>query len=104
MRGFLSLPKTLAYPIYFAKGKTHICLSISLLYIPLKTSDPVLNCVLEQQALQTLEQLPQQNNIVEQVNLLIIDTLRLQCANIDWVAQKLHVSNRQLQKLLKSQK
>jgi AraC-like DNA-binding protein len=88
-------------PVGFSKERTQMSLPISMLFIPLKTPDPVLNRILEQQALHTLEQLPQQNDIIEQVNLLIIDALRLQCANVEWVAEKLNISSRQLQKILK---
>lgn len=97
----LSNYKTFACPIHFSKEKTRISIPVALLYIPLKNSDPVLNRILEQQALQSLEQLPQQNDIIEQINLLIIDALRLQCANIEWIAEKLNISIRQLQKILK---
>ena len=90
-------------PIRFGTEHTRVSLPISLLYIPLKQPDSVLLSILERQARQSLDLLTDHGDLIEQVHLLIINGLKQQHANIEWVAEKLNISARQLQKRLKQQ-
>lgn len=88
-------------PVHFDAEKTRVSLPLAQLYIPLKQPDHVLRTILERQAKQSLEDVPQQDDLIEQVNLLIITALKQQRANIEWIAEKMNMSVRQLQKILK---
>lgn len=88
-------------PVTFSAEKTRIALPIDVLRVPLQSNDPILLDILMKQADISLENMPEANNIIEQVNLLIIESLKQQRANIDWVASQLNMSSRQLQKILK---
>ena len=88
-------------PVQFGAEKTRVSLPRSRLSIPLKHPDPVLLAILERQARQSLKEIPDHDDLIEQVNLLIIHGLKQQRANIEWVAEKLSMSVRQLQKTLK---
>lgn len=90
-------------PVRFSSEKTCISLPIDLLYIPLSKPDPVLNQILQQQADISLENLPADNNFIERVNAVILESLKIQRAFADHVANELNMSARQLQKLLKDQ-
>ena len=88
-------------PVHFEASRTRISLPLDLLYIPLKQHDSVLFNILQKQADQSLECLPKEDDFVEKVNLLIIDALKHQHAFVEPIAEKLNMSSRQLQKILK---
>ncbi len=86
--------------VRFGCPEPRIRLGNELFAMPLKSPDLALVEVLEQHANRLLSQLPQQQEIVEQVRRAIADRLREGEPDIEQVSAKLGLSSRTLQKRL----
>lgn len=88
-------------PVRFNQAEAVIRFSNELLELPLKSPDPALIALLEQHADHLLEQLPQQNEIVEQVRKAIVRLLREGEPDIERISAQLCCSTRTLQRKLR---
>lgn len=88
-------------PVRFAEQETIVRFSTELLVMPLKSPDPELIMLLEQHADRLLAQLPQQQEIVEQVRKAIARELREGEPDIERISQQLFCSSRTLQRRLR---
>ncbi|MEH1712603.1 AraC family transcriptional regulator [Acinetobacter pittii] len=87
-------------PVLFDQPEVVVRYSNEMLHIPLKSPDATLIAILEQHADRLLAQLPQQQEIVEQVRHLITRDLHEGEPNIERISEKLHCSSRTLQRRL----
>jgi len=87
-------------PVRFEQREAVIRFPSDLLQLPLKSPDPVLISLLEQHADRLLDQLPQQEEIVEQVRKAISRTLRDGEPSIESISTQLGSSSRTLQRRL----
>lgn len=87
-------------PVRFGEPETFVRFSADLLALPLKSPDPALITLLEQHADRLLAQLPQQEEIVEQVRKAIAHALREGEPDIDLISAQLGCSTRTLQRRL----
>lgn len=96
-----ALYKKFNCPIHFQAKETKVCLPKQLLEIPLQHPDPVLFRILHQQADQNLADMPEEDAFMSHVKMWTLESIKNQRAFIDYVADKMNISPRQLQKLLK---
>ncbi|MNB90146.1 HTH-type transcriptional regulator VirS [compost metagenome] len=89
-------------PVQFERPEPVIRISLDLLSSPLKSPDAALVLILEQHAEHLLSQLPQQEDVVEQVRRAISQLLLEGEPDIEKVSVKLRCSTRTLQRRLKS--
>jgi len=89
-------------PVRFDQPEPVIRIGLDLLASPLKSPDPALILVLEQHAERLLSQLPQQEEIVEQVRKAVAQLLREGEPDIEKVSIRLCCSSRTLQRRLKT--
>ena len=87
-------------PVLFEQDETTVRFSLSLLALPLRSADPGLIAVMERQADQLLEQLPQEQAVVEQVRKATARLLREGEPDVEGVAAKLCCTSRTLQRRL----
>lgn len=97
----LDLYKIFQCPIKFEAAKTRVKLPLALFSIPLEKPDAVLFGILHQQADLSLTALPNDDNFVALVNQHILDAIPKQRAYIDFVAEQMHLTSRQLNAQLK---
>jgi len=88
-------------PVRFGEPETIVRFSTDLLALPLKSPDPALIALLEQHADRLLAQLPQQEEIVEQVRKAIARALCEGEPDIDRISAQLCCSARTLQRRLR---
>ena len=89
-------------PIKFETEKTRVALPLALLNIQLEKPDAVLFQILHRQADISLEALPEEDNFVSVVNRHILEAIPRQRAYIDYVAEQMHLTSRQLNAQLKN--
>jgi AraC-like DNA-binding protein len=87
-------------PVRFGQAEAVLRFSRKLLELPLKSPDPALASILEQHADHLLEQLPRQDEIVEQTRKAISRSLRHGEPNVERIGSELHISSRTLQRRL----
>lgn len=88
-------------PVEFGHAETVIRFSVAGLAVPLKTADPGLIEVMEQQAEKLLEQLPREDAVIEQVRKATAHLLHSGEPNIERVAASLCCAPRTVQRRLK---
>lgn len=88
-------------PIQFQAEKTRVALPLAMFNIPLEKPDAVLFDILHKQADSSLEALPAEENFVSIVHQHILEAIPKQRAYIDYVAERMHLSSRQLNAQLK---
>ena len=88
-------------PVKFQAEQAKIYLPRALLDIPLKKPDAVLFQILHQQAEHAFAEIPSEDNFMYHVKAQTLEAVKQQHAFIDYVADKMSISVRQLQKLLK---
>ena len=89
-------------PVLFSQDETIVRVALKELSIPLKTADPNMMALMEQQAEQLLQQLPREDALIEQVRRAIVGLLHDGEPDIKKVATILHTSSRTLQRRLSS--
>lgn len=89
-------------PVLFDQPETLVRVGMDLLMQPLKSADPGLIAVMERQADQLLAQLPQEEEIIEQVRKATARLLHDGEPDMEAVASKLHSSSRTVQRRLKA--
>jgi len=87
-------------PVRFGQAEAALRFSRQLLELPLKSPDPALVSLLEQHADHLLEQLPQQDEIVDQTRKAISRSLRDGEPSVERIGSELHLSSRTLQRRL----
>lgn len=88
-------------PVKFQASQPKIYIPTAILDIPLQKPDPVLFKILHQQADHALAQIPIEDEFMNHVKTMTLEAVKQQRAFIDYVADKMSMSARQLQKLLK---
>lgn len=89
-------------PVLFSQDETIVRVALKELSIPLKTADPNMMALMEQQAEQLLQQLPREDALIEQVRRATAGLLHDGEPDIKKVAAILHTSSRTLQRRLSS--
>lgn len=97
----LELYRQFKCPIQFQSEKTRVILPIALLTIPLEKPDAVLFDILHHQADLSLYALPDEDDFVAVVNQHILNAIQKQRALIDYVAEQMNLTSRQLNAQLK---
>ena len=93
-----------ACPVRFNQPKTQVVLPLSELNRPFRYSDPTLQNLLIQQAEALLEQLPHRASKIDyHIQKAILHGLQRGQFQIEHIAEQMHISVRQLQRLLQQQ-
>ncbi len=89
-------------PVSFDHQETRVSISLSLLNTPLRTADPALIAILEEQAGALLDSLEQQHgkDLARQVQQMLVGQLREGPASAARIADELHTSVRHLHRRL----
>lgn len=87
-------------PVLFNQDETIVRVALQELSIPLKTADPNMMALMEQQAEQLLQQLPREDALIEKVRQATVRILHDGEPDIKKVAAILHTSSRTLQRRL----
>lgn len=93
--------KLLNAPIYFDQHDTCLIFDEQLLKLPLGESDPRLLYLLKQQIEETMKEIEQKNEFVDEVRLLIATTVGDASFDLKKLCQQLNVSTRTLHRKLK---
>lgn len=88
-------------PVIFDQQDPGIRFGLQFLSLPLKNPDPQLIALLEQHAERLLEQLPQQEECIEQVRKAISHALREGEPDVELISKRLNCSSRTLQRSLR---
>ncbi len=89
-------------PVSFGHRETRVSISLALLDTPLRTADPALISLLEEQASKLLDQLDQQqgDELARQVRQMLVGQLRQGPPSAERIAEALHTSVRHLHRKL----
>lgn len=87
-------------PILFSQDETIVRIALEELSVPLKTADPNMMTLMQQQADQLLQQLPREDALIEQVRQVTARLLHDGEPDIKKVAERLNTSARTLQRKL----
>ncbi len=89
-------------PVYFDQAETQVILSTELLTVPLRSADPALTAILQQQADALLQSLPERSeaDLLLQVRKHIVEQLQQGEPSAERVAEQLHITVRTLHRKL----